>query len=125
VAVHGFANWDAGRQATGSELTPGLVRFLRTHVPEREVVFADLETSYRISAYAPVYVAVAPPEHVADTKANRPYKRRDDLLRFLRTGDPAIPRGYGARWLVLRRDEHVGPGARLVYRDGRFRVYRL
>jgi hypothetical protein len=125
VAVHGFANWDAGPQVTGSELTPGLVRFLRTDVPERDVVFADLETSYRISAYAPVYVAVAPPEHVADTKANRPYERRDDLLRFLRTGDPAIPRGYGARWLVLRRDERVGPGPRLVYRDGRFRVYRL
>jgi hypothetical protein len=125
VAVHGFANWDAGPQVTGSELTPGLLRFLRTHVPERDVVFADLETSYRIAAYVPVYVAVAPPEHVADTKANRPYERRDDLLRFLRTGDLAIPREYGAHWLVLRRDERVGPGARLVYRDGRFRVYRL
>jgi hypothetical protein len=125
VAVHGFANWDAGPQPKGNELTPGLVRFLRTNVPERDVVFADLETSYRISAYLPVYVAAAPPEHVADTKANRPGERRADLLRFLRTGNPAIPRRYGAHWIVLRRHEHVGPAARLVYRDGRFRVYRL
>jgi hypothetical protein len=125
VAVHGFANWDAAPSGTGNELTPGLVRFLRTTVPERDVVFADLETSYRIAAYAPVYVAAAPPEHVADTKANRPYVRRADLLEFLRTGDLAIPRRYGAGWLVLRRGEHVGAGARLVYRDGRFRVYRL
>ena len=37
--------------------------------------------SYRISAYAPVYVASAPPAHVADTRANFPYGRR------LATGD--------------------------------------
>ncbi len=29
-------------------LTPGLVQALRTEVPERDVVFSDLETSYRI-----------------------------------------------------------------------------
>ena len=125
VAVHGFVHWDKGPQRDTSALTPGLVEFLRTRVPERSIVFADLETSYRISAYAPVYVAVAPPTHVADTKANRPAQRRAAWLQFLRTGDLAIPRRYHAGWLVLRRREHVGSGARLVYRDGRFRVYRL
>ncbi len=125
VAVHGFAHWDAGSTRDGNALTPGLVHFLRTQVPERSVVFADLETSYRISAYAPVYVANAPPTHVADTKANRPDARRADVLAFLRTGSLAIPRQYGAGWLVLARGEKVGPGARLVYRDDRFRVFRL
>ena len=94
-------------------------------MPKRAVVFADLETSYRISAYAPVYVANGPPSHVADTKANRPYARRNDLLRFLRDGSLAIPRGYHAGWLVLVRGERIQPGAALVYRDDRFRVYRL
>jgi hypothetical protein len=125
VAVHGFAHWNGGSQQDAFALTPGLVQFLRTNVPERSVVYADLETSYRISAYAPVYVANAPPTHVADTKANNPDGRRLDLLDFLRTHNLAIPRHYGAGWLVLRRDERVGPGPRLVYRDGRFRVYRL
>ena len=125
VAVHGFANWDRGPQHDGYALTPGLVEFLRTKVPERAVVFGDLETSYRISAYVPVYVTNAPPAHVADTKANRPKKRRADLLRFLRTGDLAIPRRYGAQWVVVRAGQRIGPGARLVYRDARFRVFRL
>ncbi len=125
VAVHGFAHWDRPPGRDANALTPGLVEYLRVRVPERSVVFADLETSYRISAYAPVYVAVAPPTHVANTRANRPKARRAAWLRFLHTGDLAIPRGYGAGWLVLRGRERVGPGARLVYRDGRFRVYRL
>jgi hypothetical protein len=125
VAVHGFAHWDKGSRQDANALTPGLVQFLRTRVPERSVVYADLETSYRISAYAPVYVANAPPTHVADTKANDPAGRRAAWLDFRRTHNLAIPRHYGAGWLVLRRDEQVGQGARLVYRDGLFRVYRL
>jgi hypothetical protein len=125
VAVHGFAHWDRGSPRDPSALTPGLIAFLRTRVPERSVVFADLETSYRISAYAPVYVADAPPTHVADTKANDPAGRRLAWLEFARTQNLAIPRHYGAGWLVLRGAERVGPGPRLVYRDGRFRVYRL
>ena len=125
VAIHGFANWDAPSTRDGNALTPGLLHFLRTDVPKRAIVYADLETSYRIGAYAPVYIANAPPTHVADTKANRPGRRRKDLLRFLHTQDLAIPRSYGAGWLVLRGRERVGAGAHLVYRDSRFRVYRL
>lgn len=125
VAVHGFAHWDKESRQDANALTPGLVQFLRKHVPERSVVYADLETSYRISAYAPVYVANAPPTHVADTKANDPVGRRAAWLDFRRTHNLAIPRHYGAGWLVLRDGEQVGQGARLVYRDGLFRVYRL
>jgi hypothetical protein len=125
VAIHGFANWDAPSKHDADALTPGLVEFLRHDVPKRAVVYADLETSYRIGAYVPVYIANAPPTHVADTKANRPGARRKDLIRFLRTHDLAIPRSYGAGWLVLRGRERVGSGPHLVYRDARFRVYRL
>jgi hypothetical protein len=125
VAVHGFANWDGGSSGDAQALTPGLVHFLRHDVPRGDVVFADLQTSYRIGAYAPVYVANGPPTHVADTRANDPYGRRDALREFLRTGSLAIPRRYGAQWLVLRRGEHVRVQAPLVYRDARYRVYRL
>jgi hypothetical protein len=125
VAIHGFANWEPRKPTDGYALTPGLVEFLQKRVPKGVVVYADLETSYRISAYVPVYVANGPPAHVADTKANRPHFRRGELLRYLRTGNLAIPRRRGAQWLVLRDQEPVGRGARLVYRDGRFRVYRI
>ena len=125
VGVHGFANWDTQFTSDPSALTPGLVQFLRSDVPKRAIVFADLETSYRISAYAPVYVANGPPTHVANTTANRPDARRADLNRFLRSGSLAIPRSYHAGWLVLVPGERFRGAATLVYRDNRFRVYRL
>jgi hypothetical protein len=107
-------------------LTPGLVHALRTKVPQRAVVFSDLETSYRIEAYAPVYVSAAPPAHVADTKDNYPYERREDVIRFLQGGSLSIPRRYHAQWVVVakrRFDLHL----RLpkVYSDSRFDLYRL
>ena len=96
-------------------LTPGLVHALRTKVPEKDVVFSDLETSYRIEAYAPVYVSVAPPAHVADTKDNYPYERREDVIKFLRSGSVAIPRRYHADWIVVaKRPRHHRPAEGLL-----------
>jgi hypothetical protein len=126
VAVHGIANWEARQQSRAHRLTQGLVEALRERVPERAVVFSDLETSYRVAAFAPVYVAAAPPAHVADTEENRPYERRDDVNAFLSSGDVAIPRRYGARFAVIdhARFETRPPG-RELYRDARFVLYRL
>jgi hypothetical protein len=94
-------------------------------VPKRAVVFSDLETSYRISAYAPVYVASASPAHVADTKANRPYGRRLATIRYFRTGDARIPKQFHAGWIVVDRHRfHVRVPWQLVYRDDRFSLYR-
>jgi len=107
-------------------LTPGLVHALRTTVPPRDIVFSDLETSYRIEAYAPVYVSAAPPAHVADTKDNYPYERRDDVIRFLHSGSLAVPRRYHAQWIVVakrRFDLHLDLPK--VYSDSRFDLYRV
>ncbi len=125
VAVHGFRAWRPAETSDPSGLTPGLLHALRTKVPERAVVFSDLETSYRIAAFAPVYVAAGPPAHVADTKANRPYARRISVIRFFRTGDLAIPRRFGAGWLVVdrRRFTDSSPSWPLVYSDDRFALY--
>ena len=116
-------------------LTPGLVRAIRTEVPPREIVFSNLETSYRIAAYAPVTLAAAPPAHVARTKRNRPYDRFGAVKRFFfKTGvtDPErwrILNRWGARWLVVDKTrrvptyvEYVAPA---VYEDGRYALYRL
>jgi len=107
-------------------LTPGLVRALRTDVRPRDVIFSDLATSYRIAGYAPVYVAAAPPAHVADTKENRPYQRRLDAIKFFRTGNLAIPRRYGAEWIVVaRRRFELKLKLPRAYEDSRFVLYRL
>jgi hypothetical protein len=124
IAVHGFWHWSAARSAP-SPLTPGVVRALERTVPKGSVVFSDDETSYWVAAAAPVYVAVAPPGHVADTKANRPYARRRDAQRFFRTGDLAIPRRYHADYVLLRRLRHkLQLDLRPVYRDSRYVLYR-
>jgi hypothetical protein len=107
-------------------LTPGLVRALRTEVPAGSVVFSDLETSYRIEAYAPVYVSAAPPAHVADTKDNYPQQRRDRVIRFLRTGNVAIPRRFHADWVVVaNRRFDLKLDLPKAYEDSRFTLYRL
>ncbi len=125
VAVHGLRDWHSP-VGPRLPLTPGLVEALQERVPEGDIVFSDLETSYRIAAMAPVYVAAAPPAHVADTVDNRPYERRRDVLQFSRTGDLEIPRGYGANWLVIdRRRSVLRPPLPVVYADDRYLLYRL
>ena len=126
VAVHAWNTWSPRDDRVASPLTPELVEALRTKVPPGAVVFSDLETSYRIGAFAPLYVAANPPAHVADTDDNRPRERREDVLKFFRTGDLAIPRRYGAGWLVVDRERFdVRPSLPVVARDGRFTLYRL
>ncbi|MGZ4353578.1 MAG: hypothetical protein ACXVZ4_08535, partial [Gaiellaceae bacterium] len=124
VAVHGYGSWTA--PVTGKALPAGLVSALRTKVPKGAVVFSDLDTSYRIGAAAPVYVAANPPAHVADVKANHPYRRAADVATFLRTGSLAIPRRYGAGWLVLdRKVTRRRPSLPVVWTNGRYTLYRL
>jgi hypothetical protein len=73
-----------------------------------------------------VLIVAAPPEHVADTKQNRPYERRADVNAYLATGDLAIPRRYHARWLVIARfTRHPNVPLRPLYKDARFALYRL
>ena len=91
-----------------------------------DVVFSDLETSYRIEAYAPVYVSAAPPAHVADTKDNYPQQRRDRVIRFLRTGNVAIPRRFHADWIVVAdRRFDLELDLPKAYEDSRFTLYRV
>ena len=124
VAVSGFSHWSAPPAPPG--LTSGLVRALHRYVPKGVVVFSDDSTAYRIAAAAPVYVNAAPPGHVADTKANRRFARRTDADRFLVTGRLAIPRRYGAQFVVLDLHRHVPRLAlQRLYRDSRYALYRL
>lgn len=124
IAVHAAANWSPSPARQPSPLTPGLLAALRDDVPAGDVVYSDPETSYRIAAEVPVYIAAAPPGHVADTELNRPYERRDEARRFFESGDVQIPRRAGADWLVLdRRRFDVVPQLDSVYRDERYTLY--
>ena len=80
----------------------------------------------RIAASAPVYVAAAPPSHVADTEENDPYARRRANIRFFQSGDLAIPRRAGADWLVVDRSRfELVPRLEFLYRDARYTLYLL
>lgn len=116
-------------------LTPGLVEALRSEVPLRSTVFADLETSYRIAAYTPLYIAAGPPAHVADSGNNRPYERRRDVIRFFYRDDVSylekaqILSFYGASWLVVDKTRKMPDYLKFlpspVYEDEHFALYRL
>ena len=126
VIAVGLAKWDPVPTPPASLLSAGLVDAVRGQVPARAIVFSDQETSFRVAASAPVYVAVAPPGHVASTAKNRPFERAADAREFLRTGDLSIPERYGAEYLVVdrlrtRRDFELQE----LYRDPRFVLYRL
>ena len=126
VVAVGLVRWAPEDAPPASTLAPGLVEAVRTAVTPRSIVFSDQETSYRIAAAAPVYIAVAPPGHVANTERNRPFERAADAREFVRTGDLTIPERYDADFLVvdrlrLRRDFDLPE----LYRDRRFVLYRL
>lgn len=126
VAIFGFAHWSTAPFGA-SPLTRGVERVLG-RLPDGSIVFSDDSTSYWVAATAPLYVASAPPGHVADTKANRPYERRDDADRFGRTGDLSIPRRYHADYVLVSRDRWRRlPSLKLhlAYADGRYVLYRL
>jgi len=126
VVADGLLDWNRPDPAEIATLTPGVVGARRGEVEPGTVVFSDAETSFRLAAYAPVYIANAPPGHVADTEENRPYERASDARRFLRTGDLSIPRAYGADVIVvdgLRTDLELD--LPVLYADERFTIYRL
>ncbi|HZC74589.1 MAG TPA: hypothetical protein VE220_01345, partial [Gaiellaceae bacterium] len=95
----------------------------------RSVVLADLGTSYRATAFAPVYVVAVPPTHAANTHPNQLHKRKLAVLRFL-YADPTVDvaRRWRAQWIVLTRTEPVEAierqGLRPAYEDDRFVVFR-
>jgi hypothetical protein len=103
TAVYGFSHWSPLHPRDPDALSSQVVSELRA-LPPRSVVIAPVEMSYRIAAAAPVYVVAAPVAHVANTEANRPHDRVRDVRRWLATGDPAIPRRYGATWAVRDGD---------------------
>jgi hypothetical protein len=122
----GLLDWRRPDPPEIATLTPGLVAAVRDEVAPGTIVFSDSETSFRLAAFAPVFIAVAPPGHVADTEENRPYERASDARRFFRTGDLAIPRGYGAEYVIVDglRSQRAFD-LPVVYSDDRFTVYRL
>jgi hypothetical protein len=125
VVVAGFFHWTPAQVTDRNALTPGVTQALAQGSLRGSVVFSDPATSYEVGAADPVYIATAPIAHVADTRANNPYGRRRDALRFLATGDLAIPRRYGACTILLHRPTRLRLRLSRLYADGRFVLYAL
>jgi hypothetical protein len=126
VAVHGFREWRPQDTEGADPLSPGLLVALRQHVPKGAVVYAEPQTSYRIAAYTPLYVAVAPLGHVGDTKANHPRERLAQYALWRKTHDLAIPRRAGATWIVTdKKRSRILLKLPAIYRDDRYALYRV
>jgi hypothetical protein len=129
IAVHGFSNWTPAVKHDRDALTPGLIHFLRHDVAQRSVLFSDLATSYRATAFAPVYVVAVPPTHAANTRPNELAKRRRGVLRFFTHPSLEEPQAWDAQWLVLTRSGPVraieSDGLQPRYEDNRFVVFRV
>lgn len=126
VIAVGLARWTPTATPPTSLLSPGLVEAVRANVSRGSIVYSDQDTSYRVAAFAPVYIAVAPPGHVADTAANRPRERAAAARTFLETGDLSIPERYDADYLVIDRLRmRRAFDLQELYRDPRFVLYRL
>ena len=134
IAVAGLAGLDRRDTPDRDALTPGLVDELRG-LHQDDVVFAPVGTSYRVAAFAPVFVAASPPPHVADTEENDPYRRARDVIRFFErqaTGDAERRRlveRYGADWLLVDRTKPYPSsfleGLEPSYEDDRYALYRI
>ena len=131
VAVAGLAHLQRDDRPDPYALSPGLLRELRSIQPRR-VIFANLETSYRIAAYATLYVAADPPAHVARTRLNHPYQRRLDVIRFFFRPETdaermAILDKYIAHAVVVDKTRpypaHFLGTLRKAYDDERYAVY--
>jgi hypothetical protein len=100
VFLHGLWHWSPSITRDPDALSPRLVHRLRAVVPKGSIVIAPIQTSYRVTADAPLYVVALPVTHVADTKANDPYTRARLVREWVRTDDPAIARRYHATWAI-------------------------
>jgi hypothetical protein len=129
IFVHGFSSWTPQTTHDRDALTPGLIHFLQEDVPARSVVFSDLATSYRTTAFAPVYVVGVPPTHAANTRPNELAKRRRAVNRFFTHPSLEEPQAWGAQWLILTRSGPVRTieraGVQPVYQDAKFVVFRV
>ena len=86
-----------------------IVRAVRGEVPAGDVVFSDPETSFRLAAFAPVYIASAPPGHVADTEKNSPLRARPRRAAVPADRRLSIPERYSAG---VRRSRSAADEAR-------------
>ena len=83
----------------------------------------------RASASPPSHPSTSPSRRRATSRTRRRTARtsgRSDARRFFRTGDLAIPRGYGAAYVVVdasRSDLELD--LPVAYQDERFTLYRL
>lgn len=135
VAIDGLARLEK-EPLDPRALPAALVEVVREEVAGGEVVFADLETSYRLAAAAPVPIAAGPPAHVAQTTPNRPFERRRDVIDFFyRSGVSdarrlAVLESYDATWLVVDRrrgypETLISAWPDVLYEDGRYVLLRV
>jgi hypothetical protein len=134
VVLTGFGGYERWDKPDPYGLTPGLTRALDEDVRPLATVLAPSVTSYRIAAYAPVRIVVAPPGHVAfNTGEDYRERLRAARLFFLESSTTTAERAailsrYRVGWVVVdktRGRPSLPPGLTLEYGDERYSLYRV
>ena len=123
VAVSGFSHWSAPPAVPG--LTPrARAGAAPVRAQGRGGVLGRLDR-LPDRRRLPVYVNAAPPGTSRTRRRTAAFARRTTQTTFLVTGDLAIPRRYGAQFVVLDLRRHV-PRLALprLYSDARYALYR-
>lgn len=130
LAVGGLADVERAEAADPHALSRGVIAAI-DRLPDDDVVLAPVETSYRIPAFANVYVVATPPPHAADTEQNRPYARQRTVIRFFAPQSGLSPSErrdvlteFGAEWVLVDKTksfprEFLAPFER-TYEDRRY-----
>jgi hypothetical protein len=128
TVVWSLTDWSPAADRPPVSLNRDLIADIREEVPPGGIVYGDPEASYRLAAFAPIKICVAPPGHVADTVKNHPRERVLEYQRYLKTIDAEIPRACGAQWILVDRERFPqldsGRGA-AIYRDARWTLFKL
>jgi hypothetical protein len=112
LMIRGLSNIEHRNSRT---FAPGLIQAVREDVPNRAVVLATPRISYRIQAYAPVYIVAAPARHSRGraTTTNRVTERLADVKRFFSNNASnadrrRILKKYGVSWIIVDKAESGG-----------------
>jgi hypothetical protein len=136
TAVAGVGNLHRDRAREIFKPTPKLAAVLRELEPGT-VLFAQHDTGYGASAYAPVYIVASPGGHVSDTPGNHQEERLADARKFFQpTTTPEERRRllekYDANWLLVGPPRRAGlspgelpAGLTRLYSDQRYALYRV
>lgn len=133
IAVAGLGQLKLDK-ARADGFSDGFVAAVNKHVSRDDVLLAEPDRAYRLSARAPIYIVAAAPGHGGDTAANQHDERRSAATTFFEptTGTQqreAILDRWDVDWVLVRKGQPYPQEFldtfEVVHQNRRFRLYKV